>query len=271
MGMLSVTGMIVTVDSFGSIVDNAGGIVEMSGLGPKVREITDALDSVGNTTKAICKGFAIGSAGLAAMALFSAFRSAANLEVISITDTRFLIGLFIGGAIVFLFSAYCLEAVGIGAFQMVEEVRRQFREIPNLMEGGAKPDYARCVDISTRRALKSLMAPGLWAIITPIAIGFTLGAKAVAGLLAGSIVSAFVLALLMAHAGTAWDNAKKFIEAGHFGGKGTPTHAAAVVGDTIGDPFKDTAGPSLDILMKLMSIISVLFATLFIKYLLLPY
>ncbi len=266
MGMNLITGMIVAMDSFGPIVDNAGGIVEMAGSGPKVREVTDALDSVGNTTKAICKGFAISSCAFETTALFLVYMYHAKIQAISLTEPSVIIGLFIGGALAFLFSSLCLKAVGATAFQMIEEIRRQFREISGLREGEAEPDYARCVDISTRAALKNLLVPGILAMAVPIIMGFTLGPEAVGGLLVGNIVSALVLALMMAHAGTAWDNAKKFIEAGHLGGKGTPTHAAAVVGDTIGDPFKDTAGPSLDVLMTILSTISILFAELFITY-----
>ena len=266
MGMNLITGMIIAMDSYGPIVDNAGGIAEMAGSDPKVREVTDALDSVGNTTKAVCKGFAISDCAFETTALFLVYMYHAGIKAISLTKPSVIIGLFAGGALAFLFSAFCLQAVGTTAFQMIEEIRRQFKEIPGLMEGEAKPDYAQCVDISTRAALKNLLAPGILAIAIPVTIGFTLGPEAVGGLLVGNITCALVLAMMMAHAGTAWDNAKKYIEAGHFGGKGTPTHAAAVVGDTVGDPFKDTAGPSLDVLMTILSTISILFAELFTMY-----
>jgi len=265
-GMQSITGMVVAADSFGPIVDNASGIAEMAGLDKKVREVTDTLDSVGNTTKAVCKGFAICDAVFETIALFLVFMLAAKLspEAMTIIDPSVIIGLLIGGALAFLFSAFCLQAVETTAFKMIEEIRRQFKEIPGLMEGKAKPDYERCVDISTHTALKNLLAPALLAIGTPLILGFTLGAKAVGGLLMGNIICSLVLAIMMAYSGTAWDNAKKFIEAGNLGGKGTPTHAAAVIGDTIGDPFKDMAGPSLDVLMTVLSTISVLFAPLFL-------
>ncbi len=266
MGMNLITGMVIAMDSFGPIVDNAGGIAEMAGSDPKVREVTDALDSVGNTTKAVCKGFAISACAFETTALFLVYMFHAKIGGIGLTEPSVIIGLFVGGALAFLFSSLCLKAVGITAFQMIEEIRRQFREIPGLKEREAKPDYARCVDISTRVALKSLLVPGILAMAVPLIIGFTLGPEAVGGLLVGNIVSALALAMMMAHSGTAWDNAKKLIEAGHLGGKGTPTHAAAVVGDTIGDPFKDTAGPSLDVLMTILSTISILFAELFTMY-----
>lgn len=264
LGMLSITGIVVAADSYGPISDNAGGIAQMSGLDSKVREITDQLDSVGNTTKALCKGFAIGSAALTALALLSAFSQEARLGMISVIDPLVLSGLFIGGMLPFLFSALCMDAVAKTAFDIVGEVRRQFKEIPGLMEGNSKPDYARCVDISTKSALNRLIVPGLMAVVIPILVGLILGAKALAGLLAGSTVTGLMLALFMANAGGTWDNAKKYIEKGNFGGKGTAAHAAAVVGDTLGDPFKDTAGPSLNILIKLMSIVSLVFIPLFI-------
>jgi len=263
LGMQSIAGIIVAVDAFGPIVDNASGIAEMSGLDPKVRRTTDALDSVGNTTKAICKGFAISDAGFETIALFLVYMLHANLETVLLTNPSVIIGLFIGGVLPFVFSGLCLQAVGKTVFQMVEEIRRQFREISGLKEGKAKPDYTRCVDISTSAALRNLLAPGLITITIPLIVGFTLGPEAVGGLLIGSIVTAFPMAIFMAYAGTAWDNAKKYIEEGHLGGKGSLTHHAAVIGDTIGDSFKDTAGPSLDVLMTILTTVSILFAPLF--------
>ena len=265
-GMLSITGMVVAADSYGPIVDNAGGIVEQSGLGAEVRKVTDTLDSVGNTTKAICKGFAIGSAALTAIALFSAYSQVTGIKTLDVLNPYVTVGLLIGAAIPALFCGLAILAVGKNAFRMVEEVRRQFKEIPGLMEGKARPDYSRCVDISTKGALRELIAPGLSAIAAPLLIGFIFGRYALGGLLAGSIVTGLILALFMANAGGAWDNAKKYIEAGNLGGKGTTTHASAVVGDTVGDPFKDTAGPSLNILIKLMSIVALVFAPLFVMY-----
>jgi K(+)-stimulated pyrophosphate-energized sodium pump len=267
--MQSIAGIIVAVDAFGPIVDNASGIAEMAGLGPEVRRTTDALDAVGNTTKAICKGFAISDAGFETIALFLVYMLHARLETVLLTDPAVVIGLFIGGILPFVYCGLCLQAVGTTAFQMVEEIRRQFREIPGLKEGRARPDYARCVDISTAAALRNLLAPGLVAIATPIIIGFTIGPEAVGGLLIGSIVTAFPMAIFMAYSGTAWDNAKKFIEEGHLGGKGSSTHHAAVVGDNIGDPFKDTSGPSLDVLMTILTTVSILFSSMFLRRLLL--
>lgn len=238
----------------------------MAELDPGVRKITDKLDAVGNTTAAIGKGFAIGSAALTALSLFSAYSTAVGLstEGINILNAKVIIGMLIGGMLPYLFSSITMEAVGKAAFQMIEEVRRQFREIPGLMEEKAKPEYARCVDISTAAALKEMIVPGLLAVIVPILTGLVLGKEALGGLLAGALITGVLVAIQMANSGGAWDNAKKYIESGNFGGKGTPTHAAAVVGDTVGDPFKDTSGPSLNILIKLMTIVALVFAPLFI-------